>query len=363
MTNNYLLTCAALMISCASNAVLAETRYQITELGTLGGNSYSQAINKAGNVTGYSYVKPTGITRHAFNWKPLKGIKDMGSLSDLSSFGIDLNNKFQITGFSYIAETSSTDPTKSITKARAFFWNSARGMLDMGSLGGMHSYGYGLNNKGEVVGYSDIADNTGTHAFVWTKRKGMIDLGTLGGNNSYGNGINKFGYVTGGSNPPGDTNLHAFLMKPLNRNPSKTLVDIGTLGGDSSYGIAINDVSQVTGYSNKVAGDTQNYHAFIWSEREGMIDLGTLGGASSNGNDVNNAGVVIGSSQFGESKDTHGFIWTKATGIENLNNLIPSDSGWTITKANGINDKGQIAVLGFKTGVGSRALLLTPIKR
>jgi probable HAF family extracellular repeat protein len=94
-----------------------------------------------------------------------------------------------------------------------------------------------------------------------------------------------------------------------------------------------------------------------------MIDLGTLGGGSSNGNDVNNAGVVIGTSQFGESKDTHGFIWTKATGIENLNNLIPSDSGWTITKASGINDKGQIAVLGFKTGVGSRALLLTPIKR
>ena len=157
--------------------------------------------------------------------------------------------------------------------------------------------------------------------------------------------------------------LHAFLMKPLNRNPSRILTDIGTLGGDFSSGLAVNDLSQVTGYSNKVPGDTQNYHAFIWSEREGMIDLGTLGGGSSYGSDVNKAGVVIGSSQFGETKDTHGFIWTKAAGIEDLNELIPSDSGWTITKANGINDKGQIAVLGFKTGVGSRALVLTPIKR
>lgn len=362
MTNHHFLTFIALL-GCAANTAVAETRYQITELGTLGGNSYSQAINKAGNVTGYSYVKPTGITRHAFNWKPLKGIKDMDTLGGPSSFGIDLNNKFQITGFSQITEPSSTDPNKSETKSRAYFWNSTKGMLNMGTLGGTNSYGYSLNDKGEVVGYSDIADNTSTHAFIWTKRKGMIDLGTLGGKHSYANGINKFGYVTGASNTQGDTILHAFLMKPLNRNPSRILTDIGTLGGDFSSGLAINDLSQVTGYSNKVVGDTQNYHAFIWSEREGMIDLGTLGGGSSYGNDVNKAGVVIGSSQFGETKDTHGFIWTKAAGIEDLNELIPSDSGWTITKANGINDKGQIAVLGFKTGVGSRALLLTPIKR
>lgn len=349
-------------MSCAANTALAETRYQITELGTLGGNSYSQSINKAGNVTGYSYLKPTASTRHAFNWKPLKGIKDIGTLGG-TSVGIDVNNKFQITGFSYITEASSTDPTKNETKARAYFWNTAKGMRDLGTLGGTHSYGYSLNDKGEVVGYSDISDKTSTHAFVWTKRKGMIDLGTLGGKNSYAYGINRFGYVTGGSNTQGEESLHAFFMKPLNRNPSKMLMDIGTLGGDYSTGVAVNDVSQVTGYSNKVAGDTQNYHAFLWSEREGMTDLGTLGGVSSYGYDVNNAGVVIGESQFGESKGTHGFIWTKAKGIENLNNLIPSDSGWTITKANGINDKGQIAVLGFKTGVGSRALLLTPIKR
>ena len=362
MNKHSIYTCVALM-SCIANVALAEARYQITELGTLGGNSFSQSINKRGQVTGYSFLRPNDSTRHAFNWKPKKNLKDIGTLGGQTSFGLDINNKFQIIGASYITESSSLDSSKIITSSRAFFWTSTKGMVSLGTLGGSNSYGYGLNEKREAVGYSDIAGGIEKRAFFWSKQKGMVDLGTLGGTTSYGYGINKFGYVTGSSSMPGDTSFHAFIMKPLSRNPSKILIDIGTLGGDFSRGLSLNDLAQVTGTSNVAIGDTQNNHAFIWSELQGMLDLGTLGGKSSYGYDINNAGVVTGASQFDETQDTHGFVWTKATGIEDLNDLIPPDSGWTITRGNGINDKGQIAAQGFNTSNEVRALVLTPIKR
>jgi hypothetical protein len=45
-----------------------------------------------------------------------------------------------------------------------------------------------------------------------------------------------------------------------------------------------------------------------------------------------------------------------------LNDVIPSDSGWVLHKANAINDAGQIIGQGTRSGLsGQRSFLLTPI--
>jgi len=56
-------------------------------------------------------------------------------------------------------------------------------VTDLGTLGGMYSFGFGINNAGEVAeAAATLAQTDGfaATAFLWTKQKGMTNLGTLG---------------------------------------------------------------------------------------------------------------------------------------------------------------------------------------
>ena len=83
---------------------------------------------------------------------------------------------------------------------RAFIWDSTNGMRELGSLGG-DSFATGINDSGEVVGWSYLADNYTPHAFIWTEATGMVDIGTPGGlgdrSRSQGLAINASGNVVG----------------------------------------------------------------------------------------------------------------------------------------------------------------------
>ena len=71
------------------------------------------------------------------------------------------------------------------------------GMRDLGTLGGVLSFAAGINDAGQVVGYSYTAEDL-SHAFI-TGPDGadMRDLGTLGGGRSEAHGINDAGQVAG----------------------------------------------------------------------------------------------------------------------------------------------------------------------
>jgi probable HAF family extracellular repeat protein len=147
-------------------------------------------------------------------------------------------------------------PLANAQKYHAFIWNSGSGMTDLGTLGGDTSYALGINDSGEVVGYSYLADNITRHAFTWTAFGGIVDLGTLpGGAWSQAEKINASGEVSGEAL---DSNAH---QVPVFWSATSGFVSLPESHGDSrNYGYSMNDSGVMTGqvYIGSIV------HAFIW---------------------------------------------------------------------------------------------------
>ncbi|HRT05013.1 MAG TPA: hypothetical protein P5204_04880, partial [Kiritimatiellia bacterium] len=113
--------------------------------------------------------------------------------------------------------------------------------IDLGHLGRTQTVAKGINDAGQVVGWSK--DSAGRmQAFAWSNGT-MIGLGFLpGGTTSVANAINNAGEITGEAYVS-TTNYHAFLYA------SNLIADLGTWGGPYSVGNAINGKREIAGWS------------------------------------------------------------------------------------------------------------------
>jgi probable HAF family extracellular repeat protein len=171
-----------------------------------------------------------------------------------------------------IAVTGSTAPTVNAA--------SPYRMIDLGTLGGFCSFGYGINEQGDVVGTSEAASGQ-LHAFLWQAGV-MTDLGTLGGSFSRAFAINNRRQIVGESETAfGES--HAVLWE------DGTLTDLGMLGGPQSWASSINERGQIVG--TVTLGSARR--AVLWHKGE-MVDLGTLGGSFGYAIDINSRGDVVG---------------------------------------------------------------------
>ncbi len=259
----------------------------MTNLGVLPGGDSSEAvaINDEGQVIGFSSTSSSYA--HAFLWQD--GVMtDLGTLpGGDTAYPTAINGTGQVTGY---ADTA--------TERHAFLY-SGETMIDLGTLGGSASYGFALNEAGDVVGGSRVTGDLEEHAFLHHAGV-MTDLGTLGGSYAAASAINEAGDVAGSASIADDSEYHPFLHK------NGTMFDLGTPGALQDTAVRINANGDVLGYTI----DAGTFHVHSWVHVGGQKrDIGHLvtGGGGTFASDWNSLGVITGSS-YSERFDAHAFV-------------------------------------------------------
>jgi probable HAF family extracellular repeat protein len=322
----------------------------ITDNGLVSGQALNGSIDPIGG-----WPASSGVL-----WKDGK-IINLGTLGGYESQAGRVNSRGQVTG---IATNTIPDlfsfyyppGTPNATQLRAFLWDEKNGMQDIGTLGGPDAFAPLINERGQIAGFSYTSE-LAVDPFLW--EKGVItDLGTLGGTFGIIGGpfaLNNRGQVVGQSNLAGDQTFHPFLWD------KGTLTDLGTLGGPCGSSNAINEEGAVVGIAD-IAGvpcGVQS-HAFLWTPKSGVNDLGTVGtDCISNGFDVNNKNQVVGISVSCDGNAAEAVLWENGQ-IINLNVFVPAGSGITLEDVEMINDRGELFGEAFLDNGDSRAFLLIP---
>lgn len=293
----------------AASPAPAEVLYNITDLGTLGGeDSYAYSINGSGQIVGHA--RTAAGSYHATLFDPTgEGnnieLGTLGYSSGAAAYSINDNN-----------EIAGKAATESGNFHAALFDPTGEGNnIDLGTLGGNDSEAWSVNIWGQIAGYAQNGSNFGRATlFEPTGSGDNIDLGTLGGNQSDAYSINASGQIVGGSYLPGTTSVpyHATLFDPTGGGHN---IDLGTLGGKHSCALSINNIGQIAGWALTLAGE----------QRAALFD------PTGSGNNIN------------------------------LNSLVDPALGWVLTDAECINDDGWIVGRGKNPDGHQRAYLMRPI--
>jgi probable HAF family extracellular repeat protein len=216
-------------------------------------------------------------------------------------------------------------------QVQAYRYSEATGFEPLGDFGGTRTEAEGINNSGQVTGFSEDAAGR-IHAFRYTDGVGLENLGTAF-RNSRGYAINDLGWVAGAA----DGNAVVFREQG-----SLTLLPGSALG--------INNAGNVVGTTTVVPGHTT---AFVHLDGQ-MFILGDNVFGLPTLYDINNHNVAVGSGYL--DGNLVALLWRQdligiePAGLVDLNTLIAADSGWTLLGARAINDAGQIVGFGTFNG-------------
>jgi uncharacterized membrane protein len=267
---------------------------------------------------------------------------------------------------------------------RAAVWRRGSGLQELSVPEGFHfTEAVAIKKSGAVVVNALDAQGRKRRSFVYSERSVIA----LVGNQTLAHGMSVSGVIVGEWVPEGTTRSDAAYWSN-NLPHSIGLCCGGTLKAANKAGEMIGDAYDEQG----------RYHAFAWSSSRGERRIGPPDRYSSAVaiNDaghiliqvareayldeegtlqhldlsqefhnsvlaMNNCDSVVGG--YGPDSDHYrAFSWTATAGFQDLNSLVPADSGWALGSATAINDRGEIVGQGVFHG-DERGFLLSPRAR
>ncbi|HZD30859.1 MAG TPA: hypothetical protein VE779_04280 [Candidatus Angelobacter sp.] len=242
----------------------------MSPLPTLGGNNGAvNQVNGSGLAVGFAesgIPDPGCSSPQVLHFKPVVWTnKEAHQLptyaGDPDGVALEVNDGGQVVGASGLCAPLSP-VVLYLQPVHALLWDRNR-PVDLGNLGGATGQAGGniawaINNKGQVIGVSDLPSDSTFHAFLWTRQTGMEDLGTLPGHvASTASGINDDGTVVGLSFDA-NFNGHAFIWQ------HGTMSDLNNLAPNSPMYLfsacGINAQGEIAGLGVTSTGE---FHAYL----------------------------------------------------------------------------------------------------
>src|SRR5579871_6019854 len=236
-------------------------------------------------------------------------------------------------------------------------WQSATAQPQ--TLAGNSPAPYGISDGGVIVGQTNNSFSPVTTA--WSDPNTPFTMTSLGIYDTP-QGISPDGQIVGWTYQSNQIDFS--YWKSYKASPQA--LQRGTiLTSRSTTSMSVNN-------SGQICGTLQYGGALYWASPTAPVQYLPGYDTSTSDNDsalsINSSGTIVGIA-YGSSVTTpitsnyHAVVW-KSLKIQDLNALIPTGTGWTLTSANGINDQGWIVGMGIITVSGAKktvGFLLTPI--
>lgn len=331
-----------LSILAATTVYGEQENYRIEDLGIYANLwSFGSDINEKGEVTGYFLTKDE--EQKVFLWSPTNGVTvpdvPLGSSADL------INDNSQIIGGTMVVHGFWWYP---YYVRHIYTWDIKKGFKDLETIDDQQTFAYSLSNAGDAV----VCGNNKCAIIKNGKMTVLKDVQNL---------INESGYYFFASNNNNQLayshlvsieNKKIFQVRLLDL-VSKESIDLGTYGLPS-YVSDINDAGIVTGTLKRA----KMYQGFIWKQGEKLTLIDNFIPEA-----INIHGHVIGHFVNAAGEITGAAIWKEGNLID-LNELLAldkrQDTPWEgIKSLRGINSSGHIIGTGWREGK-EHAILLIP---
>src|SRR5579862_6285453 len=286
-----------------------------------------------------------------------------------------INNAGQIVGVSQTETNSEGFENPKAMRQRAVLWQNGK-LIDLRTPAGFpYSYGSSINNKGEILG-TFSPDLTGAHLTIVIWKNGKTQRINLPNQKSEGLTLfNDQDDIVGNDKPGGElSSPRAFLI-----HQGKLVVLSPLRSGDSAGATAVANAKSgqmplIIGISGTTPivwrdGKPQALPTPLYGQAQAINDAGVIVGEclssrkgpahpcfwrngalhdvastpTENGSAmaVNNHLQIVGFFLPAKSTPLRASLWEHGHQI-NLNDCIPPGSGWVLTQASGINDRGEI---------------------